>query len=120
MHKLTLKNATGTLASFLIAINLLSPFALAQSNGHAARSLRGYSESAAKTQFDWEEKMRSVPKPELLREYMQHLSAEPHHVGTAYGKQNAEWMAEKFRSWGLKAEIEEFEVLFPTPKERLV
>jgi N-acetylated-alpha-linked acidic dipeptidase len=120
MRKLTPKNITGILASFLIAINFISPFAFAQTNGQASRTLRGYSDTSAKTQLDWEEKMRAVPKPELLREYMKRLSAEPHHVGTAYGKQNAEWMVEKFRSWGFKAEIEEFEVLFPTPKERLV
>jgi N-acetylated-alpha-linked acidic dipeptidase len=64
--------------------------------------------------------MRAVPKPELLREYMKHLSAEPHHVGSDYDKQNAEFIRDKFKSWGLDAKIEEFDVLFPTPKERIL
>jgi N-acetylated-alpha-linked acidic dipeptidase len=51
---------------------------------------------------------------------MKHLSAEPHHIGSAYGKQNAEYIRDKFRSWGFKAELEEFDVLFPTPKERVL
>ena len=51
---------------------------------------------------------------------MKHLSAEPHHVGSAYDKQNAEWIRDKFKSWGIDAKLEEFEVLFPTPTERVL
>ena len=68
----------------------------------------------------WEEKFRAIPSPQNLREYMQRLSARPHHVGSPYDKDNAEWLASKFKSWGLDAKIENFDVLFPTPKERLV
>jgi N-acetylated-alpha-linked acidic dipeptidase len=64
--------------------------------------------------------MRDVPSPELLREYVKHMSAEPHHVGSAYGKQNAEYIRDKFKSWGFDARLEEFDVLFPTPKERVL
>jgi N-acetylated-alpha-linked acidic dipeptidase len=41
-------------------------------------------------------------------------------VGSPYDKDNAEWMLAKFKEWGWNAEIENFYVLFPTPKERLV
>ena len=51
---------------------------------------------------------------------MQRLSARPHHVGSPYDKDNAEWILSKFKEWGLDAHIETFDVLFPTPKERLV
>ena len=51
---------------------------------------------------------------------MRRLSAYPHHVGSAYDKDNAEWMLAKFKSWGFDAQIETFDVLFPTPKERLL
>ena len=51
---------------------------------------------------------------------MQRLSARPHHVGSPYDKDNAEWILAKFKEWGLDAHIETFEVLFPTPKERVV
>ncbi|QQS45690.1 MAG: M28 family peptidase [Acidobacteriota bacterium] len=67
---------------------------------------------------DWEEKFRAVAQAERLREYMRIMSAEPHHVGTEAGRRNAEWMKDQFSSWGLKAAIEEFDVLFPTPRER--
>ena len=51
---------------------------------------------------------------------MKRLSARPHHVGSPYDKDNAEWILGKFKEWGLEAEIETFDVLFPTPKERAV
>jgi N-acetylated-alpha-linked acidic dipeptidase len=68
----------------------------------------------------WEQKFRVIPNTQNLRDYMQRLSARPHHVGSAYDKDNAEWIAAKLKSWGLDAKIENFDVLFPTPKERLV
>ncbi|HZS58884.1 MAG TPA: transferrin receptor-like dimerization domain-containing protein [Gemmatimonadaceae bacterium] len=51
---------------------------------------------------------------------MQRLSARPHNVGTPYDKDNAEWILARFKSYGLDAHIEQFDVLYPTPKERLV
>ena len=68
----------------------------------------------------WEQKFRGIPEPRNLREYMERLAARPHHVGSPYDKDNAEWIAAKLKSWGLDAKIENFDVLFPTPKERVV
>jgi len=82
--------------------------------------LAGYSAASSRTQRDWEAKFRAIPAPANLRDYMQRLSARPHHVGSAYDKDNAEWMLSKFKEWGLDAHIENFDVLFPTPKERVV
>jgi N-acetylated-alpha-linked acidic dipeptidase len=66
----------------------------------------------------WDESFRSLPQPANIKSYMQRLSARPHHVGSAYDKDNAEWILAKFKEWGWDAEIERFDVLFPTPKER--
>ena len=68
----------------------------------------------------WEQEFRNIPSPQNQREYMQRLSARPHHVGSPYDKDNAEWLLAKMKSWGLDATIENFDVLYPTPKERLV
>ncbi|MEK7249136.1 MAG: PA domain-containing protein, partial [Bacteroidota bacterium] len=70
------------------------------------------------TPRDWEAKFRSIPEPARLREYMKRLSARPHHIGSAYGKENAEWILARFKEWGWDAKLESFEVLFPTPKEQ--
>jgi N-acetylated-alpha-linked acidic dipeptidase len=82
--------------------------------------LRGFTAESARAERDWEAKFRAVPSPDSLREYMRHLSARPHHVGSPYDKANAEWILAKFQSFGLDAHIETFDVLFPTPKERVV
>src|SRR5437867_1632185 len=82
--------------------------------------LRGFTAESAKVQRDWETKFRAIPSPDSLREYMRRLSARPHHVGSPYDKANAEWILAKFKSFGLDAQIESFDVLFPTPKERVV
>lgn len=119
MHRHIHKKIFSVVASILVSLNSIAPTVFGQANGKP-HSLRGYSEASAKTELEWEAKMRAIPKPELLREYMKHLSAEPHHVGSEYDKQNAEFIRDKFKSWGLDAKIEEFDVLFPTPKERVL
>jgi N-acetylated-alpha-linked acidic dipeptidase len=53
-----------------------------------------------------------------LRDWMHRLSARPHHLGSPYDKENAEFIAGLFRSWGYDTSIEEYRVLFPTPKKR--
>ena len=80
----------------------------------------GYFDGGSQTERQWEEKFRALPDPANLRATMQRLSARPHHVGSPYDKDNAEWILSKFKEWGLDAHIEEFDVLFPTPKERAV
>jgi N-acetylated-alpha-linked acidic dipeptidase len=80
----------------------------------------GYSAETSHTERQWEEKLRAIPSPDNLRAYMQRLSARPHHVGSPYDKDNAEWIASKFKEFGLDTHIEQFDVLFPTPKERAV
>jgi N-acetylated-alpha-linked acidic dipeptidase len=103
--------------SFLLAVS----FAAAGSYVIADEApLAGYSVESSRAERDWEQKFRSTPDPANLRAYMQRLSAHPHNVGSPYDKDNAEWILAKFKEFGLDAHIESFNVLFPTPKERLV
>jgi N-acetylated-alpha-linked acidic dipeptidase len=55
-----------------------------------------------------------------IGEYMRMMSARPHHLGSPYGAQNAEWILARFKEWGWDAKIESYDVLFPTPKERVL
>jgi N-acetylated-alpha-linked acidic dipeptidase len=82
--------------------------------------LYGYTAESSRTERQWEGKMRAIPDPRNLRAYMERLTARPHNVGSPYDKDNAEWILSKFKEFGLDAHIETFNVLFPTPKERLV
>src|SRR6476660_1029560 len=71
-------------------------------------------ERALEKQFD------SFIRKDDLRDWMKRLSARPHHLGSAYDKENAEFIAGLFRSWGYDTAIESFDVLFPTPKTRIL
>jgi N-acetylated-alpha-linked acidic dipeptidase len=55
-----------------------------------------------------------------LEAWMKRLAARPHHIGSPYGRENAEFIASLFKSWGYDTAIERFDVLFPTPKTRVV
>jgi len=71
-------------------------------------------------EHDWEKKFQDGIVPDNLRESMRRLSARPHHVGSAYDKENAGWILAQFEKWGFDAHIETFQILFPTPKERVL
>jgi N-acetylated-alpha-linked acidic dipeptidase len=77
-------------------------------------------QSSSSTQKAADERFREIPQAANIRSYMQRLSARPHHVGSAYAKDNAEWMLARFKEWGWDARIETFDVLFPTPRERVL
>jgi len=111
-------NRTAAIASILFVGISLAPV-----GSHVAadeQPLFGYSAESSRTERQWEEKLRAIPSPDNLRAYMQKLSAHPHHVGSQADKDNADWIAAKFKEFGLDTHIEQFDVLFPTPKERLV
>lgn len=71
-------------------------------------------EHALESQFD------AKLNRDNLRNWMQRLSAHPHHLGSPYDKDNAEFIASLYRSWGYDTAIERFDVLFPTPTKRVV
>lgn len=71
-------------------------------------------EHALESQFD------AQLNRDNLRNWLKRLSARPHHLGSPYDHDNAEFIASLYRSWGYDTNIEEFRVLFPTPKVRIV
>ncbi|HSF19431.1 MAG TPA: M28 family metallopeptidase [Vicinamibacteria bacterium] len=101
-------------ASVLLLLSSTAP-SLAQDG-----RLPGYRVAAEAAQREIEAKLRAIPDSDNLREYMKRLSARPHHVGSPYDRENAEWILSKFEEWGFEAEIETFDVLFPTPTARVV
>ncbi|MBP7475530.1 MAG: M28 family peptidase [Pyrinomonadaceae bacterium] len=92
----------------------------AQSAGIGSSTLMGFSNAGSSSQRALEARFDSYLKPDNLRDWMKRLSARPHYLGSPYNKENAKFIADKFKSFGFKTEIAEFEVLFPTPKTRIV
>ena len=80
----------------------------------------GSLDAAAQQGQAWDARFRAIPEARNLAEYVRIMSARPHHLGSAYGKENAEWILARFKEWGWDAQIENYDVLFPTPKERSV
>jgi N-acetylated-alpha-linked acidic dipeptidase len=105
------------LSALLLCLVALLPLSAASPDDEA---IYGFTTASSRAERDLEKQFVRVPDPKVLRDSMQRLSARPHHVGSPYDKQNAEWILSQFKSWGLDAQIETFEVLFPTPKERLL
>lgn len=84
------------------------------------KPILGFSEEGATAQRALEAQYDALLNKDNLRQWMKRMTAQPQHVGSPYAKENAEFMVALFREWGYEAEIEEFQVLFPTPKVRVV
>ncbi len=94
---------------------------LAAATGWAAEApLLGFSARAAEAQRALEARFDAELSAEEIGGWIERLSARPHPVGSPYGRANAEFIAERLRSWGWTVTIEEFQVLFPTPTARRV
>jgi N-acetylated-alpha-linked acidic dipeptidase len=108
--------------SFLrvFAACLLSTAVLSQTMPAGEKILMGFSAESSSKQRSLEAQFDTALKPGNLRDWMKRLSARPHHVGSPYDKENAEFIASLLRSFGFDTQIEQFDVLFPTPKTRLV
>ncbi|HTC76299.1 MAG TPA: transferrin receptor-like dimerization domain-containing protein [Edaphobacter sp.] len=100
----------------IACFTLLASTAYAVNTGEV--TLRGYTTEHATAEVQWEQKFRQIPEPARVRENMRRMAARPHHVGSPYDKDNAEWLLAQLKSYGLDAKIEQFEALFPTPKSR--
>ena len=86
----------------------------------APAAVLGYSVATTAPERALEQRFRDGVSADNIRAYMRRLSAHPHHVGSTYGKDNAEWILARFREWGYEAHIERFDVLFPTPRARVL
>ena len=104
----------------LLSSLLICATGLALTPAPTDTSLRGFFPQSIQAQRDLEARFKAMPDPWRMREAMRRLSARPHHVGSPYDKDNAEWILGQFKSYGWDAHIENFDVLFPTPVERIV
>ncbi|MFQ3333466.1 MAG: N-acetylated-alpha-linked acidic dipeptidase [Woeseiaceae bacterium] len=83
-----------------------------------AETIIGFSEEGSlyqkQIETDYDRSLNALE----MDKWMKYLSKEPHHVGSLAGKENAEYIAQLFESWGFDVEIEEYYVLIPTPMIR--
>ena len=101
------------------ALGLLAAF-VAPTSTSDEKPVLGFNQEGATHQRSLEAQLDSLLQKDHLREWMKRMAARPHHLGSAYGKENAEFIAALFRSWGFETVIEEFKVLFPSPRKRFL
>ncbi|MEQ1603671.1 MAG: M28 family metallopeptidase [Pyrinomonadaceae bacterium] len=106
--------------SFLALSILFCLFGNAVFAQESRSTFLGFTQSGSAGQRDLERRFDSYLNANNLGEWMKRLSARPHHLGSKYDKENAEFIASQFKAWGFDTKIEEFEVLFPSPKTRIV
>lgn len=91
---------------------------LAASAASSADSgLFGFRPDEVAAQQALEQRFDAQLKPAELRDWLKTLSSEPNQVGSPHDKANAEMVRDLFKQWGWDAQIETFEVLYPTPKQ---
>lgn len=103
----------------LFACGLLAALSFA-GESTAQKTITGFTENSTAAQKQLEQKFDAQLSAERIGKAIKELSAVPHHVGSAGGKAVAENILQKFRSHGWNATIETYQVLFPTPKTRVL
>jgi len=95
--------------ALLVALSLASPVALTQN------AIDGFSAARAAGQRRWEEQFRAIPDPKLAREHLRILTREPHIAGTKEDYDTAVYVRDQLRSYGLSAELKEYDVWLNYP-----
>ena len=91
--------------------------ALCHAESEPAGPIRGFIPSSAAREAEFEQIFRSVPTPDQARRDLEVLTREPHVAGTPADYRTAQYVLRQFRDAGLDAEIVEYQVLMPMPKE---
>jgi N-acetylated-alpha-linked acidic dipeptidase len=86
----------------------------------AQKKLSGFFPVNTQKQLDYEKQFDAMISASNQDVWMKFITSRPHHVGSEHGKANAEYMAGFFRQWGYETELARYDVLFPTPKSRLL
>ncbi len=89
-------------------------------SGPGDAPILGFTTEHAREQHALEARFDAQLDAARLRARLEHLTRHPDHVGSPGDRENAEWIARRFRAWGFDTRIDTYQVMFPTPKERLL
>jgi N-acetylated-alpha-linked acidic dipeptidase len=77
----------------------------------------GFTVADSKIERQLEERFRAVPVPAMAREHLKILTSEPHIAGSPEDYKTALYVRDRFRSYGINADIKDYQVLIPYPKQ---
>lgn len=97
---------------------ILSFFIIISTSLLAQKKITGFLKENSAVQFELEKKFDGLLSATDQDKWMKFLTSKPHHIGSAHGKANVEYMAALFKQWGYETELAVYHVLFPTPKYR--
>jgi len=97
----------------LVVITFATP--LTFTKAFAQTSIDGFSAERALAERRWEEQFRAVPDPKSAREHLRRLTLQPHIAGTKEDYDTAVYVRDQLRSYGLTAELKEYEVWLNYP-----
>jgi N-acetylated-alpha-linked acidic dipeptidase len=83
----------------------------------AGTAMFGFTSDEAATEQALEHRFDADLNASDLRGWLKTLSSEPNNVGSPHDRANAEAVRDLFKQWGWDAQIETFEVLYPTLKQ---
>jgi N-acetylated-alpha-linked acidic dipeptidase len=104
----------------VFAATCLAPLLAASAAQPAAGSgaaMFGFSAAQAPDERSLEQRFDAALDPAELRAWLKNLSSAANNVGTPKDRENAEFVRDLLRKWGWDAQIETFEVLYPTLKQ---
>jgi N-acetylated-alpha-linked acidic dipeptidase len=86
----------------------------------AAHAQQGFNDDESTVQKQLETRFDKQISSAHIGETIRELSAKPHHIGSPGGKAVAESVLAKFKSYGWDTHLVTYQVLFPTPKTRVL
>src|ERR1044072_8076126 len=96
----------------IISLFLFQPIAFAQSQ----QLIDGFNRESSDAERSFEEQFRAIPSPASARGNLRRLAAEPHVAGTKEDYDTAIYVRDQMRSYGLNAELAEYQVWLNYPK----
>ncbi|HEX7063312.1 MAG TPA: transferrin receptor-like dimerization domain-containing protein [Woeseiaceae bacterium] len=100
---------------WLLALAFLATTAVA-----ADSVLLGFDADGSKAERELEARFDADLDAGDLDRWLKRLSARPHHAGSQATRENAQFLASLLEGWGYDVTVEEFDVLLPTPRQRVL
>ena len=84
------------------------------------KTVTGFTDSSGSAEFNTEAAFDRAISSENIGRTIRELSAKPHHLGSAGSKEVAEKIRQRYQEYGFDVHMDVYEVLFPTPKKRIL
>jgi N-acetylated-alpha-linked acidic dipeptidase len=108
----------GTVVLTLTAATLGVVLVSAQNNTAPPSRLRGFSVASSASELERERMFQAMPDAKLAEADFDVMTAEPHHTGSPYEIKLADYVADRFKTFGFDVSRDEYSVLLPWPGER--